>query len=41
MAKTLSIVTNGNKGGIPVQNQGMKLSKIIAIDKIEEHERFK
>ena len=41
MAKTLSIVTNGNKGGIPVQNQGMKLSKMIAIDKIEEHERFK
>lgn len=41
MAKKLSIVTNGNKGGLPVQNQGLKLSKIIAIEKIEEHEKFK
>ena len=41
MAKTLSIVTNGNKGGLPVQNAGLKLSKIIAIDKIEEHEKFR
>lgn len=39
--KTLNIVTNGNKGGLPVANQGMKLSKIIALDKIEEHEQFK
>ena len=41
MAKTLSIVTNGNKGSLPVQNAGLKLSKIIAIEKIEEHEKFK
>ena len=41
MAKTLNIITNGNKGGLPVQNQGLKLSKIIAVEKIEEHERFK
>lgn len=41
MAKTLSIIKNGMKGGLPVQNQGLKLSKIIAIEKIEEHERFK
>lgn len=41
MAKKLSIVTNGNKGGLPVQNQGLKLSKIISIEKIEEHEKFK
>ncbi|MBQ9282293.1 MAG: hypothetical protein IJ207_08865 [Treponema sp.] len=40
MAKTLSIITNGNKGGLPVQNAGLKLSKIIAIDKIEKHEEF-
>lgn len=39
--KTLNIVTNGNRGGLPVANQGMKLSKIIALDKIEEHEQFK
>ena len=41
MSKTLNIITNGNKGGLPVQNQGLKLSKIIAIEKIEEHEKFK
>ena len=41
MAKTLSIITNGNKGGLPVQNAGLKLSKIIAIDKIELHDGFK
>lgn len=41
MAKKLNIVTNGNKGGLPVANQGMKLSKIIALEKIEEHEQFK
>lgn len=41
MAKTLSIITNSMNGGLPVQNQGLKLSKIIAIEKIEEHERFK
>lgn len=41
MAKKLNIVTNANKGGLPVQNQGLKLSKIIAIEKIEEHEQFK
>ena len=40
-AKKLSIVTNGNKGGLPVQNQGLKLSKIIALEKIEENEQFK
>ena len=40
MAKTLNIITNGNKGGLPVQNAGLKLSKIIAIDKIEKHEEF-
>ena len=40
-AKKLNIVTNGNKGRLPVANQGMKLSKIIAIEKIEEHEQFK
>ena len=39
--KKLNIVTNGNKGGLPVANQGLKLSKIIALDKIEEHEQFK
>ena len=41
MAKTLSIITNSMNGGLPVQNQGLKLSKILAIEKIEEHERFK
>ncbi|MBQ8678311.1 MAG: hypothetical protein IJ530_00945 [Treponema sp.] len=41
MAKTLSIITNGNKGGLPVQNAGLKLSKIIALDRIEEHEKFR
>ena len=41
MAKTLNIVTNSKRGGLPVANQGLKLSKIIAIEKIEEHERFK
>ena len=41
MAKTLSIITNGMGGGLPVANQGLKLSKIIAVEKIEEHERFK
>lgn len=41
MAKTLSIITNGNKGGLPVQNAGLKLSKIIGIDKIELHDGFK
>lgn len=41
MAKKLSIITNGMNGGLPVQNQGLKLSKIIAVEKIEEHERFR
>lgn len=41
MAKKLNIITNGTGGGLPVQNQGLKLSKIIAIEKIEEHEKFK
>lgn len=41
MAKTLNIVTNGSRGGLPVQNAGLKLSKIIALEKIEEHEQFK
>lgn len=41
MAKTLNIVTNSKKGGLPVANQGLKLSKILAIEKIEEHEQFK
>ena len=41
MAKTLNIVTNSNKGGLPVQNAGLKLSKIIGIDKIELHDGFK
>lgn len=41
MAKKLSIITNGTNGDLPVQNQGLKLSKIIAIEKIEEHEKFK
>ncbi len=41
MAKALSMITNGNKGGIPVQNQGLKLSKTIPLEKIEEHEQFK
>ena len=41
MAKTLSIITNGKKGGLPVQNAGLKLSKIIGIDKIELHDGFK
>ncbi len=38
-AKKLSIVTN--ESCLPVQNQGLKLSKMISIDKIEEHEKFK
>ena len=41
MAKKLNIITNGSAGGLPVQNQGLKLSKIIALNKIEEHEKFK
>ncbi|MDE5899461.1 MAG: ParB/Srx family N-terminal domain-containing protein [Treponemataceae bacterium] len=41
MARTLNIITNGSRGGLPVQNQGLKLSKIIAVEKIEEHERFR
>lgn len=41
MAKKLNIITNGISGGLPVQNQGLKLSKIIAVEKIEEHEEFK
>ena len=41
MARTLSIITNGSKGDLPVQNQGLKLSKIIPVEKIEEHEKFR
>lgn len=41
MAKKLNIITNGLNGELPVQNQGLKLSKIISIEKIEEHEKFK
>lgn len=41
MARKLSIITNGADGALPVQNQGLRLSKIIATDRIEEHGRFR
>lgn len=40
MAKKLSMMTNGG-ANLPVANAGLKLSKIIDINKIEEHEKFK
>lgn len=39
MAKKLSMITSGSN--LPVANAGLKLSKIIDIEKIEEHEKFK
>lgn len=40
MAKKISLMTNGTNN-LPVANSGLKLSKIIDINKIEEHEKFK
>lgn len=41
MAKSLLITNAAKKGGLPVANQGMKLSKLIPIANIEEHPEFK
>ncbi len=40
MAKKLSLTVNGSNN-LPVANAGLKLSKIIDINKIEEHKKFK
>lgn len=40
MAKKINILTT-NGGNLPVANNGLKLSEIILIEKIEEDERFK
>lgn len=41
MAKKLNIITSGGEDNLPVANQGLKLSKSILLEKIEEHPKFR